>query len=628
MTVRSFSLYRWRISMTVCADFNAGFTSLDLVFPFTFLRCPAYIFLRSLLVIFRLTSLNNSTWCPPAPPSLKAQNSFSCSSTMEESENEETVPHHEDNETIPHDDDEEEGNNGIVPLREFVRDDTKVAPGAQSGFILFLAEEVIQGFDVKTHAVYSRFCEMRKHKKFFFSVLTKPLIANEARRRSPKTAFNVTNKTKAEMAVKMRSIPLSEDDKEFIREQESRIRRSFERLDEESASPATSSRRSGYETFKDRLRFVSLFDIDELKTKYLASQSSWDRDSLDRRNSPTRETTFWEAAVQQFNDPEWIVETEAMPALHGEFIEPIKLKKGGYTLDIKKAKNMIQKMRPKIESLNNRYGISGNGANQRVPTDESSEDGGTGRPKEWRRYDEERAELYGGDDRSNFLGAECPSLLYWFHILDIHQLIGFTCAQLSKESAASSHAIPAPIAPSPEKRNRRKRKAAVESAAATKKFRRNVIKEMSSMSADMCKLHVVSRQQLLNEKEAAMTAYLKDKNISTDDEDDDAFVPSRRLIKIREDVAWSLSILISCRFQLTDRIINRIHQNGPLCRTMSCWSHGISFLKYSSADPVSVTRFSVHKQDNPAFSLYVYCSKKNSRNKEEACILSIYYWLR
>eukprot|EP00980_Cylindrotheca_fusiformis_P022905 scaffold9899_cov55-Cylindrotheca_fusiformis.AAC.2 len=70
-------------------------------------------------------SLNNSTWCPPAPPSLKAQNSFSCSSTMEESENEETVPHHEDNETIPHDDDdeeEEEGNNGIVPLREFVRE--------------------------------------------------------------------------------------------------------------------------------------------------------------------------------------------------------------------------------------------------------------------------------------------------------------------------------------------------------------------------------------------------------------------------------------------------------------------------------------------------------------------------
>lgn len=43
---------------------------------------------------------------------------------MEESENEETVPHHEDNETIPHDDDdeEEEGNNGIVPLREFVRE--------------------------------------------------------------------------------------------------------------------------------------------------------------------------------------------------------------------------------------------------------------------------------------------------------------------------------------------------------------------------------------------------------------------------------------------------------------------------------------------------------------------------
>lgn len=40
-----------------------------------------------------------------------------------------------------------------------------------------------------------------------------------------------------------------------------------------------------------------------------------------------------------------------------------------------------------------------------------------------------------------------------------------------------------------------------------------------------------------------MTAYLKDKNISTDDEDDDAFAPSRRLRKIREDVALAQSQL-------------------------------------------------------------------------------------
>eukprot|EP00980_Cylindrotheca_fusiformis_P016090 scaffold4760_cov103-Cylindrotheca_fusiformis.AAC.3 len=280
----------------------------------------------------------------------------------------------EGNENIPlHRDDPQAAR---TPLSEFVHHDRSVPPGSRTGLILFLAEEsTIRAF-----------------------------YTAEARREQE-----------------------GDDDRVVL---------------DENAT------RAAYETANDRLRFVSLFDIQELKVKYLATQNAWDRDALDRRNSATREPTFWEAAVQQFNNPNWIIQTEAMPALHAHFMDPIELTKGPYTLTVKKAKSMVQKMRPKIEKLNRNYEASGNGSNQRVPDSDEEQDQGSGsettpvrntggpRGREWRRYDEEQAELIGGDDRGNFLGSECPSVLYWFHILDVHELIGFTCAELSNQSSA------------------------------------------------------------------------------------------------------------------------------------------------------------------------------------------------
>eukprot|EP00980_Cylindrotheca_fusiformis_P010758 scaffold2433_cov85-Cylindrotheca_fusiformis.AAC.1 len=79
----------------------------------------------------------------------------------------------------------------VVPLREYVVNDRHIPPGSRTGFMLFLAEEVIPEFNVRTHEFYSRFCERKKDKKIFLSVLTKSLIGNEAKRRRPSAAFNV-----------------------------------------------------------------------------------------------------------------------------------------------------------------------------------------------------------------------------------------------------------------------------------------------------------------------------------------------------------------------------------------------------------------------------------------------------
>eukprot|EP00980_Cylindrotheca_fusiformis_P006980 scaffold1469_cov119-Cylindrotheca_fusiformis.AAC.24 len=120
----------------------------------------------------------------------------------------------------------------------------------------------------------------------------------------------------------------------------------------------------------------------------------------------------------------------------------------------------------------------------------------------------------------------------------VRQLIGFTCAELSENSSASSQAIPAPTAPtSDDKRERRKRKKARAAAQAkpAKKFRRKVMKIVTKLSSDM---NLERMRNRLEETEVAMQAYLEEKNISTDDEDEDGFIPSLKLRKLREDVAF------------------------------------------------------------------------------------------
>eukprot|EP00980_Cylindrotheca_fusiformis_P015987 scaffold4692_cov86-Cylindrotheca_fusiformis.AAC.2 len=97
------------------------------------------------------------------------------------------------------------------------------------------------------------------------------------------------------------------------------------------------------------------------------------------------------------------------------------------------------------------------------------------------------------------------------------ELIGFTCAELSNQSSASSHIVHSPNAHiSHEKKEERTWKnAAVELAAAqaepTKKLQRMVVKKVSTRSTDLRVMCMENRRKRLDEKldnkEAAMEAY-------------------------------------------------------------------------------------------------------------------------
>jgi hypothetical protein len=53
--------------------------------------------------------------------------------------------------------------------------------------------------------------------------------------------------------------------------------------------------------------------------------------------------------------------------------------------------------------------------------------------------------LKDGDDRKNFLQHEATTVLYWWHVMDEHNLLWRTCAMLSDDQSASSSRKPKPV---------------------------------------------------------------------------------------------------------------------------------------------------------------------------------------
>ena len=181
--------------------------------------------------------------------------------------------------------------------------------------------------------------------------------------------------------------------------------------------------------------------LDEIKQSYLESQSWGDRQAIDARNSEERDPTFWERAVAKFNDESWLATTEAIPDLHSDYIRSKEIHKSDFDLTIEKAKKLISEFCPKLSRIIDKYEQSGNGSNMNDSGNEDDKTIHAGHPK-WGKYNTERAARKNGDDRASFLNGESPCLLYWWHVLDQHDLLNFTRVELSDLNAASSDSIP------------------------------------------------------------------------------------------------------------------------------------------------------------------------------------------
>ena len=209
-------------------------------------------------------------------------------------------------------------------------------------------------------------------------------------------------------------------DSEYIIASDMAYRSLFEKKEEEKVKE-TAVHRGPNIMFKDRLCFLEVMLLDEVKILYRASQDLLSRGSLDVRNSIMQLIDFYDKAATVFNNATFVRETLVLPDLHDDFQSPIKLPLKEYHITRDKAKDVMTTIRPRLASMVENYELSGAGSGQ---------------------CREEKQDQYGhfgldlcedGDDRKNFVKNGNESyLLYCWRRLDEEDFFQFTICILNK----------------------------------------------------------------------------------------------------------------------------------------------------------------------------------------------------
>jgi hypothetical protein len=417
-------------------------------------------------------------------------------------------------------DDDSEG-----PFQSYYTDQMKVPTGNKIGVLLTVAVGVVDAFtttvvgNVTTFSPpypYSHFAEGTNKKanagfnksKF---IVTKKIISDEILRRSPKVKVNVKSATIGKLWEMLARHPLTDQrDKDFIIKQEKMFRKILlaQIVEIESGEVAGVARI----TDTDRLRFIVCLVNPTIRAAYMKSQNVKDREALDYANSDKRELDWKELIVEMFNDEELDVQTQSLPNLHDDFVNPIVCKKLAYTLTNDKAKDMIQYYKPKLRDIIRRYNASGNGSDMRIDDHdidmEEREDsmcvavldksGRFNRETAVRRattLNDGDLILKDGDDRANFLRYESSTLLYWWHVMDEHNLLVFTFAKLADELSATACSKPKSVSRHDRKASEKKTTAVVAQDSRTKEMTDDVRRMRVSMEsmADATKLQQIIR---------------------------------------------------------------------------------------------------------------------------------------
>ena len=181
-------------------------------------------------------------------------------------------------------------------------------------------------------------------------------------------------------------------------------------------------------TTTDRLRYLEVMLLDEVKVLYRSSQDCLSRGNLDARNSVMRLVDFYDKVVEVFNNPEFVPETLKLIDLHEDFTGVISLPLKDYRLTRDKAKDIMVSIRPRLASIVANYELSGAGAGQ------MREEG----CDEYGHFD--LSQCVAGDDRRNFIKNSTESyLLYWWHCLDEDGFVQFTLCVLDKFMRANAN---------------------------------------------------------------------------------------------------------------------------------------------------------------------------------------------
>jgi hypothetical protein len=328
-------------------------------------------------------------------------------------------------------------------VRAFVQDQNKLDAEKLMPYLFMLArgihEDVPNMVDLTEVEPFKKALDLNVLKKKPIS-LSKQIVIQELRRRKAFKKLNANNKKIEELFEMLNETVLGENDKQFVKESVTEYLTQISTAVKEAEERKKAS--GGRAEVTDRLRWIIAIDVcGDIREAYLKLQDVLSREQLDGRNSDNAAMDFHDLITVKFNDDSWVPETNPIPDLHSFFANSISCRKREYySLTREKSKHMLLDYKHKLNEICKRYEMSGNGVGQ-LDSDDEEED--LVDERQFGRVNLELARLKGGDDRQNFLKHESFDLLYFWDVMDRHDLIHFTTAQLRGPNAATSEQQPA-----------------------------------------------------------------------------------------------------------------------------------------------------------------------------------------
>jgi hypothetical protein len=402
-------------------------------------------------------------------------------------------------------------------IEVYYGDDSKIPPAKKNSYIVMIAPSAIPGFDVNKIHPYSKFKDVKGFKGLFKH--SKEMIALEARRRDPSIRMNSNNRSNQEMMAELTLLGhlLTQEDREFVIRKECEMRAIL--LGQLTLMSDPTAVRQVW-TSAARLRLAAAIGLENNLLLFKRSQDCSTRVELDRGTSP--KGILMEALAVTFNDKNWVAEIQAMPELHDDFQEAIKIgHMSDFTMTAAKVAEILQTRKLEIRKISNDFSLSGNGEDMLGFAEEDGDD------------------IMDGGKRSAFLRGKPSDLLYWWYIYEQNDLMAMTFAEFG--SNAVDGATETPIS------NKRKKPSKSEVGASKQAG------EIETLSFQLIEANRSSyTDQIIKLKESRyllrrdMRVFKKDCGAEFEESDEDWQYMLQRMKELDDDIAQGELDVVKC----------------------------------------------------------------------------------
>jgi hypothetical protein len=242
-------------------------------------------------------------------------------------------------------------------LQKFVENQKNVNPKHKSIYILMVASAALS-FTVEDWEPYKSYLLLSRQKRGgsgFKSIKpSKELVAMEIKRRNPQHKTNTKNRSISDLMSELENTLTDQRDIDWVQHQERILRNALTAVvkNRQEKESNTKQEKSSPTTRHDRMRFICLFQDEEIVEAYRKTQEVMVRTQLDGRKSDKRPVDFYDLAVAKFNDSTWVPCTAINEDLHEDFAESVEYpKREQYCIDRDKAKSIISWEKTEISSL-------------------------------------------------------------------------------------------------------------------------------------------------------------------------------------------------------------------------------------------------------------------------------------